>query len=75
MHEHTEAGESKVTCSRSVCERECVSKAKCEKHYWHVSGSMVMCAYRIGRARGVAAEVVDVVTAFLGAVLDICGVF
>ena len=35
---------------------------------------MVMCACRIGRARGVAAKVADVVTAFLGAVLDICGV-
>ena len=54
--------------------RECVSKAKCEKHYWHVSGSMVMCARRIGRARGVAAKVVDLITALMGSVLDICGV-
>ena len=54
--------------------RECMSEAECEKHYWHVSGSIVMCAHRIGRARGVAAKVVDVVTAFMGAVLGICGV-
>jgi len=51
-----------------------MSKAKCEKHYWHVSGGVVVCVHRIGRARGIAAEVVDVVTAFVGAVLDICRV-
>ena len=51
-----------------------MSEAECDEHYWHVCGGMVVCVHRIGRARGVAAKVVDVVTAFLGAVLDICGV-
>ena len=42
-----------------------MSKAECEKHYWHVCGGMVMCVHRIGRARRVAAKVVDVVTALI----------
>ena len=54
--------------------RECMSEAECEKHYWHVCGGMVMCVHRIGRARRVAAKVVDVVTALMGAVLGIRGV-
>ena len=54
--------------------RKRVSKAKCEEHYWHVSSSMVMRFYGIGGTRGVRAEVVDVITTFVGTVKDVCGV-
>ena len=51
-----------------------MSEAECEKHYWHVSGGVVVCVHRIGRARGIAAKVVDVITTLVGTVNDVCGV-